>query len=229
MKKKLDDALKDDSLMKEIAEDIKNEQLKALWDKFGLLIVLVVALSLTAAVSFETFKAWNAKRDQELSNVYAVAVSMQSQGRLDESLKLLQNLSESNRGIYADIAKLQIANIYFEQGKNAEALEMLEKMLESGGVNEQMREIATIKLASYKLDSQAPSAEIVALLEPLTTSKSNWSNIAHEMLAMLAIRDGNIPQAKKEYEIIVNSPDGQDSLKTRAQDMLTILNDENKK
>lgn len=229
MKKKIDDVLKEDVLMKEIAEDIKNEHLKALWDRFGLVIILVVALSLTAAVSFETFKSWNAKRDQELSNAYAVAVSLQSQGRFDESLKILNDLSESNRGIYADIAKLQIANINFEQGKNDEALGLLEKMVNERGVNEQMREIAIIKLASYKLDSQASKEEIIALLEPLTTDENNWSNIAHEMLAMLAIRDGDIEQAKKEYGIIINSADGQDTLKARAQDMLTILNDENKK
>lgn len=117
MKKAANDTLKNDALLKEIEQDVKNEQLKSLWDKYGLFIIIAVALILTAAVSFETFKTWRAKRAQELSNAYAVAVSLQNQGRFDESLNILQNLAKANRGIYGDVAKLQIANIYFEQGK----------------------------------------------------------------------------------------------------------------
>lgn len=229
MKKNLNDTLKQDAFLKEIAEDCKNDQLKSLWNQYGLVIILLVAAALTAAVSFETFKSWRARRNQELSNAYAVAVSLQNQGRLDESMSILQNLAETNRGIYGDIARLQIANIYFEQGKTPEATELLQQLAADDDVNPQMRDIASIKLASYKLDTDAPSEEIAGMLMPLTKDGSSWSNIAHELLAMLAIRDGNINQAKTEYEAVINSGNVQDSLKARAQDMLTILNDASKK
>lgn len=225
-KKALNDALREDSLMREIEEDLKNEQIKSLWDRYGLVIILIVALALTAAVSFETFKSWSNKRAQELSNAYAVAVSLQNQGRLDESLNILQNIAQSNRGIYADVAKLQVANIYFEQGKNTEALALLEQLAHNDKANDQMREIATVKLASYMLDSDAPAEEIRSLLVPLTENESNWSNISHELLAMLAIRDGNMDEARAEYEKIINSATVRDNLKVRAQDMIAILGDQ---
>lgn len=225
-KKRIDNEIKDDALMKEIQEDLKNEQMRSLWNKYGLYIVIIVALALTAAVSFETFKNWAAKRNQEISNAYAVAISLQNQGRLEESLSILQNMAQTNHDIYGDIAKLQIANIYFEQGKITEATDVLENLSNNDDANQQMREIATIKLASYMLDSKTPAEDIRQLLVPLTAEESNWSNIAHELLAMLAIRDGDTEQAKGEYEAIINSGKGQDNLKARAQDMLTILNDQ---
>lgn len=229
MKKNVNDTLKQDAFLREIAEDCKNDQLKSLWNQYGLVIILLVAAALTAAVSFETFKSWRARRNQELSNAYAVAVSLQNQGRLDESMSILQNLAQSNRGIYSDIARLQMANIYFEQGKTLEATDMLQQLAADDDVNPQMRDIATIKLASYKLDTDAPSQEIADMLTPLTKDGSSWGNIAHELLAMLAIRDGDINQAKAEYEAVINSGNVQDTLKARAQDMLTILNDASKK
>lgn len=229
MKKNVNDDLKQDAFLREIAEDCKNDQLKSLWNQYGLLIILLVAAALTAAVSFETFKSWHARKNQELSNAYAVAVSLQNQGRLDESMSILKNLAETNRGVYGDISRLQIANIYFEQGKNVEAMDLLQQLAADKGINPQMRDIAAIKLASYKLDTDAPSEEIADMLTPLTKDGGSWSNIAHELLAMLAIRDGNMAQAKTEYEAVVNSPNVQDTLKARAQDMLTILNDSSKK
>lgn len=224
--KKEKDPLAHDALLREIADDVKSDELKSLWNKYGLLIILVVALALTAAVSFETFKNWANRRNQEISNAYAVAISLQNQGRLDESLSILQNITERTSGIYQDIAKLQIANIYFEQNKPQEAAALLAELSEDGG-NSQMKEIAALKLAAYKLDSQAPAAEIKALLDPLTDNEDANYNVARELLAMLAIRDGNIDEAKQQYEKIIGSPNISDGLKARAQDMLSLLNQRN--
>ena len=208
--KKAVDTLKNDALLKEIETDLKNEQLKSLWDQYGLFIIIFVALALTAAVSFETFKTWNAKRNQELSNAYAVAVSLQNQGRFDESLSLLQNLAKSQHGVYGDIARLQIANIYFEQDKNTEASDVLQQLAEDSSANPQMRDIAIIKLASYKLDTDASSEEIANLLEPLTEDSGVWANVAHELLAMVAIKDGDMNAALQQYQAIANASKVQD-------------------
>ena len=209
--KKVKDILDEDPLLKEISEDVKNEQMRALWDKYGLYVIIFVAIVLTAAVSFETFKNWANKRNQEISNAYAVAISLQSQGKLDESLKLFQNLSEHS-GLYADIAKLQIANIYFEQKKNNEAVEVLEQLIDDAE-SSQMQEVASLKLAAYKLDTNAPAQDVKEILLPLTQQDSGSYNVARELLAMLAIRDGDLEAAKKEYEQIIASASSSDELK----------------
>ncbi len=224
MKKIEKDLVTHDAFLKEIAEEVKSEQLKSLWNKYGLIIVIFIALALTAAVSFETFRSWRDKKAQEVSNAYAVAVSLQNQGRFDESMDILKNLAERNAGLYSDIARLQMANVYLEQKKIPEAMEILESLAGDDDVNEQMRDIATLKLASYKLDTQAPAEEIRALLEPLTKEENGQGyDIARELLAMLAIRDGDLEQAKAEYEKLANSPNVQDNMKARAQDMIAII------
>ena len=225
--KKVKDIIEEDPLLKEISDDVKNDQMKILWDKYGLYVIIFVALGLTAAVSFETFKNWANKRNQEISNTYAVALSLQSQGKLDESLKLFQSLSERS-GLYADIAKLQIANIYFEQNKPQDAVKMLEQLADDAE-SSQMQEIAVLKLAAYKIDTNAPAEEVQEILRPLTLEENGGSyNVARELLAMLAIRDGDLETAKEEYEQIIASASSSDELKSRAQDMITIIDDQNK-
>lgn len=225
--KKREEKDADDAFFKEVSEDIKNENMQKLWDKYGLYIVAAMAIILTAAVSFETFKSWKIKRNQTWSDTYSYALNLQNQGRYDESKVILDKIQKSNNGIYGDIAKLQTSNILFEQGKNVEALAILEEIVNNPKTNQKMRDMSAIKLASYKLDS-APKEEIVALLSPLSQNDGSWKNIAKEMLAMLAIRDGNIEEAKTLYQEILDTENLPDGLKLRVQDMLSILNSNKK-
>ena len=211
-----------DNFFKEVSEDVQNDKLKKIWDTYGLHIIIAIIIVLTIAVSFETLKAWRVKRNETWSDAYAYALNLQNQGKYDESLKVLADIAQKNKGIYSDIAEIQKANILFEQGKNAEALALLENIVQNEDINPKMRHITAVKLATYKLDT-APRDEIEKLLTPLMQEESSWKNIAKEMLAMLEIREGNIEKAKTIYEEILNSPDLSDGLKLRVQDMLSAL------
>ena len=80
----------------------------------------------------------------------------------------------------------------------------------------------------YKIDANAPAEEVQEILLPLTQQENGSYNVARELLAMLAIRDGKLDEAKKEYEQIIASASSSDELKSRAQDMITIIDDQNK-
>lgn len=226
MKNKLQNKINEDALLREVVEEVKNEQLQQMWNKYGLFIIIGIALILTVAISFESLKSWQIKKQQELSNAYSVALSLQNQGRLDESLEIYTMLAEKASGIYADTAKLQIANIYMEQGKQEDAFNVLQAMADNGTATHQMKEIAALKLASYKLDADAPAAEIIALLEP-TLKDDKGSDVARELKAMLLLREKDTSGALNEYEKIISSPNASDSLKARATDMKNLLQEAN--
>lgn len=212
----------EDAFIREIDEELKNEKLKKIWDKYGLFIIIFIIAAISAAVSFETFKSWNEKRNQEFSDTYAYALNLQNQGRYAEAMEVLDKLQKSKKAIYSDIAEIQMANIMVEQNKIEEAIAVLENVVKDKDFNPQMKEIATIKLASYKLD-YAPSEEIQEMLAPLVRQNGVWTNIAKEMLAMLAVRDGDLDRAKTLYQEISVAANTPESLKARAQDMLNVI------
>lgn len=226
MKNKLPDPLNEDALLREVVDEVKNEQLQQVWNKYGLFIIIGIALVLTAAISFESLKSWQIKKQQELSNAYSIALSLQNQGRMDESLEIYTMLADKASGIYADTAKLQMANIYMEQGKQDDAFGILQAMADGRTETPQMAEIAALKLAAYKLDINAPAAEIIALLEP-SLEDENASDVARELKAMLLLREKDTAGALSEYEKIVSSPNAADTLKTRATDMINLLKETN--
>lgn len=226
MKKEIDKD-EQEAFIREVTAEVKNDNLKEMWEKNGLYIVLFVVVALTAAVSFETFKAWKDKRSQTWSDTYAYALNLQNQGRYGESLEVLDKIQKTGGSIYTDVAKLQTSNILFEQGKNDEAIQILQEIVNDKSVNKKMRDVSAVKLASYKLDT-APREEIDALLQPLIKENGSWTNIAKEMTAMAAIRDGNIDEAKDLYNQILNTENLPEGLKIRVQDMLSVLDSADK-
>jgi hypothetical protein len=56
--------------------------------------------------------------------------------------------------------------------------------------------------------------------------ESNMS-AAHELLAMLYIREHLFSDAISEYEKVMSSTGASDAMKARAQDMINVLNEQN--
>lgn len=221
MKNKTIKKIEEDVVLREIVEDVKDEQFRRWLNKYGIFVIIGVALILTITISFEGLKNWQLKKHQQVSDAYSAALSFQNNGRLDESLEIYSQLASKSFGIYVDLSKLQIASIYMEQNKTDEATTVLELLSKQGNVA-QIREIAALKLAAYKLDSNAPKEEIISILEPLTVEQ-NSSAVAHELLAMMHVRDNDVTKALAEYEKIKYSSIASDSMKSRAQDMMNVL------
>jgi len=213
--------IEEDALLREVVDDVKNEQFQQWWNKYGIFVIVGVALVLTLTISFESIKNWQIKKHQEISDAYSVALSLQTQGRLDESIEVYNTLAEKSSGIYSDLSKLQIAAIYLENNKLDDAIAVLEKLSSDASVK-QIKDVATIKLASYKLDKGDSKEEIIKLLKPLVDDDTN-SAIAHELLAMLYVRENDKTNALSEYEKIRYSSSASDNMKIRAQDMMEVL------
>lgn len=134
MKKEID-ADEQEAFIREVTEEVKNDNLKQMWEKYGIYIILLVVLAIVGAVSFEGFKSWRQAKSETWSDTYAYALNLENQGKYDESLKVLEQMEKTGGNIYSDIARLQTSNILFEQGKNEEAIKVLEEIAADKSIN----------------------------------------------------------------------------------------------
>lgn len=215
----------EDSFLREISEEIKEENYQKLWKKYGLYIVLFVALVLTITVSFESIKAWRRSGFEKISTQYANAFALENEAKYDESIEAFKKIAEENDGIYASLAAMQVANIYFEQQKVQEGLEELSSVINNKKTDAKVRELAVIKLISYRLDS-ASAEEIKSYLEPIANSNSAFNVVADEFLALMYIREKNNEEALKIYEKLASMPNAPKDVVARAQDMISVLNNQ---
>ena len=211
-----------DVFFKEVSEDVQNDNLKAFWKKYGVQIVAFTAICLTVAVSFETIKHWQDKRNQQWSNAFAYAQVLQKQGQIEDSLAALNELAQKGNAVYADLARLDIINILFDQNKSDEALAKLREFIASAR-NEKLKHIALMKLASYMADSSSAD-ELSELLKPIFTEQGKaWQPEANELIAIALLHEGKTQEAVEIYRHIINQHDINDILRVRAQNMISVL------
>lgn len=223
MKKKNEEFTMQDAFIREVDEDLKNESMKKLWDKYGLFIIIVVVASLTLAVSYESLKAWYIQRAENRADAYAMALSLQNQARFAESEEALDMVINENFGSFVELAKMQKANVLLEQDNPTEALALLKEILQDKSISPQLRDTARIKLATYRQDN-ASFEEMSELLQPIAENSQNaWYAVAQDILATVLLRDGKTEDAKEIYNSLLENPDASEDLKNRIKDILSVI------
>ena len=217
----VDDAVTDAFIM-EVDEEVKNDNLRDFFKKYGLFVVLFVALVLSATVSFEKIKNWRENQFRAKTDTYIAANLAQTN---QDMITALEKIALGNNGIYSELAHIQIAELLFEENKQEEALNMLQTLVDNDELNPRIRNLAAIKLASHKVDT-APFTEIESLLSPAITADDSWSPIAKDFLALSAIQNGDKEKARAIYQELLQDGRLSDETKNRVQDMLTTLSDD---
>ncbi len=210
-----------ESFIKEVDEDVKNDNLKVFWNKYGIYVILLVVISLTLAVSFENIRAWKIKQNQAVTENYLSTTQKIQANQLDDSLLMFKKMAEEGKGIYRDLASLQEVNILLEQNKSEEAFALLNKFIDNTKANETLRNASRIKLVSLRFDD-LPIEEMEKMLSPIQQDK-NWGPYAKELLAMAKIRDHDLESAKNIYAEILDLPDLSDDFRNRIKDMISVL------
>lgn len=211
-----------DAFIQEVDEDVKNDSLKALWDKYGLLVIALVVIAVSAAVSFDRFQAWRIALNQRKTETYMMAT--QAGNNAEEKISELQKISQNDQGLFSDFAKLQIANVLLSDGKQEEALAALEKLANEKQANSEVKHIALMKLATYRVDTMSKE-DFAKLLQPIIEANNSWTPLAQDLLAMSAIQNGDIESAKQIYNQLLRVKDLPDNFRNKIQDMLSSIND----
>ena len=211
-----------DAFINEVSEDVKNDNFKALWNRYGIFVILFVVLAVSATVSFEKIRSWRIAQNQTNTENYMSAAQLRENP--EDTLAALHKIAEDNQGIFSDFAKLQIANVLFSENKDAEALAALQTLANDAEIAEEVRNVALIKLATYQVDTM-PRAEFEAMLKPITEANTSWTPLAQDLLAMVAIRDGDVETAQKIYESILKIKDLPEGFRVKIQDLLSSLGD----
>ena len=213
-----------DSFLKEVDEDLRREQIRKLWEQYGLVAVGGI-VALLAAVAGYTY--WQGRRiaTAEASGAnYETASKLIRDGKPDEAARALADIAKSGAPGYQAMAQLRLAATHVKAGRNAEAVAVYEAVAKDGAIDQIFRDLASVNAANLRLDT-ATWAEMESRLTPLMGEKSPWRTAAREMLGLAAYKAGKLDDARKIFDQLLGDKAAPPGMSERVQLMLAILTD----
>jgi hypothetical protein len=191
-----------DTLLREVEEELRREQMERLWKNYGTYAVIGAVLILFAFIGYRWMEANRIAAAEAAGAAYAHAMSDLASGKSEKAQQELAAIAAGKAVGYAQLAKLQLAGAAVKAGNTAEALKIFDELANNSSADRLFRGFAQLQAASLKIGS-ADFTEIQNRLNDLTVSENPWRPGALELVGVAALKAGNADEARKTFEQLV--------------------------
>lgn len=182
-----------ENLLREVQEDLQAERLQNLWKKYRFVLFGIVAFIILATVAGELYKSHKLSVRLSESDLYEQAAVLYAQGKTDEAIETYTALATAKTG-YKYLADFRMAGIYFDEGKEAEGLKILDTLRQDKNAPENVQAMAALSYVSRQIDT-AEADSLKSILNSYMNPASPWYGSAVELSVLLLIKQGQTDAA----------------------------------
>lgn len=207
-----------DGIIRQIDEEIKRERVLKLFSRFKYHVLGVVGSVLVLVWGGTTYVDMKEQRAQEQGRQFLTALA-----KKDAPLELLASLEpllKDGSDSYKALAKFQQAAVLAKRGDSKPAKKLYQN-LESTAPTADLRDLASLMWVYVAFEE---NVDVTPRLEKLM--KSTWRDLAYELKAFLALKNGDEKTAREMFETLdaeSNSP----GIQRRSSEMLILLGTNN--
>ena len=211
-----------DSFIREVEEELRSDRLKAFWDRFGT-AVLALAVLVVLATGGKVFWDWYTSSQANASgDRFMEALNLAGQGKPEEALAKLESLESDGYGRYPVLASLRSATIRANAGDKPAAVAAFDAIAGDAAVPGALRDIARLR-AAYLLVDDATYADVAGRVGQFDNAESPLRHSAREAMGLAAFREGNMAEAKRLLQAILDDPLAPPPLAGRARIVLDLI------
>ena len=216
--------LAQDVLIREVDEDLRQDELKALWSKYGGAVIAACVGLVLAVAGYQGWKAWDASVRAEASDRFSTAVAELPADPADAEATF-GSLASDAPGGYAFLSGLREGEALVRLGDPVGAAAVYER-LAAETEDPMLRDLALIRSALTRMAIGSDSVDAEALgaqLTPLADDGRPMRFTARELIAYLALREGDTERARQLFEALAADEDTPPGLKLRARSMAAAI------
>ncbi|MCU0790940.1 MAG: tetratricopeptide repeat protein [Nitratireductor sp.] len=214
--------MSDDSFVREVNEELRNDQFKALWNRFGNIVIAVAVLVVAATAGYRGWEYWRARQAAQSGDAFLAAVEQAEAGKQDEALAALNDLAASGSGQYPALARLRIAGEILEKGDKPAALAAFDQIAADASLDEAFRSVARLRAGLIAADTETYE-QVRARLDPMAAAGQPFRSLAREALGLSAYKAGALEESAKWFRDITQDAGATGNVRQRAALMLDLL------
>jgi hypothetical protein len=209
-------------IFREVDEDLRHEQYKRLWDRFGPYVIGLAVLIVALTAGWRLWEYWQLRSAQATGDRFVAALELADKGKHDEAIAALDQIAADGSGRYPVLADFRVASEKADAGDLKGAVAAFDALAASSSTPDMIKPIARLRAALLLVDT-ASLADLEARIGDLAKTGEPWRHSAREILGLAAWRAGDLDTARKYYEEITADQEKPADLETRAQFMLALI------
>jgi hypothetical protein len=213
-------------IFNEVDEEVRREQLKKLWDRYGLYFVALAVLLVLGIAGWRAYDWYQSKKAAESGAAFEAAVVLADEGKQQEAQAAFDKLRTEGTPGYRTLARFREAAALGERDRDA-ALKLYDQLAADTGLNPALRELAGVRAGLLLVDT-APPADLQHRLEPLTGRDRPFRHTAREILALSAWRAGDLTGAQRWFDMITTDAETPAATRSRVEVLMALVNAQGK-
>ena len=208
-----------DSFIREVNEELRSDQVKNAWKRYGTIVIGIAALIVLGTAGMRGYEYWETHNSSQSGDRFIAALKLASEGKNDEALSALDAIAQDGTGSYPVLAKLRAASVQADKGDAAAAVTTFSEIGKDNGAPAAIRDLARLRAAWLLIDTGTYD-QVSAEVEVMTGDTNALRNSAREALGLAAFKAGDFARAKQWFEAIGNDATAPRNVASRAQIML---------
>lgn len=209
----------EDTLIREVEEELRRERMEQLWKQYGSYFVVMALAIIIGVGGFKFYQTRQLAAANTAGAAYEAAANLIQDGKQDDARKALDELIKTGPSGYAALARLKLAGLELGAGEKAKALVQYEALAGAAGADGLLRSFARLQAAALKI-GDADFTEVENRLNDLVGESSPWRANARELIALAALKAGKTDTARKALENVMADRTAPADVRERAQIMM---------
>jgi len=208
-------------LFDEVDEEVRREQLKKLWERFGNYIIAACLLVIVGVGAWRGDEWWEGKKAAESGAAFEQAVQLADSGKPQEAEAAFAKLASNGTAGYRVLSRLREAGELSRNDPKA-AVKAYDEIAADRGAGQVVQDIAALRAGFLLVDTDS-YADMRNRLEPLTAADRPFRYSARELLALSAWKQGDMSAARKWTDLIVADPQTPAGARSRAEILSELI------
>ena len=208
-------------IFREIDEELRRDNLRKLWSRYGRYIIAVVVVALVIAGGIVAWRDHQAAERRGQSTRYASALALARGGKEADAVKVFEAIAREGGG-YAVLASFEEAALLAKSGDGEAAIATYDRIAASSELDPGLRGLAVLLSVMRTMPGGDPHSTIERLA-PLTASSSSWRPTALELTALARLKSGDKSGALDLYKSLADDLTAPRGLRALAAEMAVAL------
>lgn len=208
-------------IFSEVDEEVRRERLRQLWDRYGILVIVLAVLIVAGIGAWRGYEWWMAKKAAAAGSAFEHAMTLSEQGKQKEAQAAFDKLAADAPAGYQTLARFRAAAGLVKNAP-AEAVKAYDGLATDPSISPMLQDLAAVRAAMLQVDS-ASFADMQRRLDPLTKDDRPFHASARELLALSAWRHRDYTQARHYIDMIVSDPQTPPAMRNRVEVLSALI------